>query len=117
MNLTGPALDLRPRYNVAPGQNVAAVRSGDGDGDRDGDRDCDRQLSMLRWGLIPVWSKKPNIGYSLINARSETVAFEAGVPGRLPRQAMPDSRRRFLRVGPPGKREAAVPHRPEGRRG
>ena len=70
MNLTGPALDLRPRYNVAPGQNVAAVRSGDGDGDRDGDR----QLSMLRWGLIPVWSKKPNIGYSLINARSETVA-------------------------------------------
>ena len=64
MNLTGPALNLRPRYNVAPAQNVAAVRSEDGD----------RRLSMLRWGLIPVWSKKPNIGYSLINARSETVA-------------------------------------------
>lgn len=64
MNLTGPALNLRPRYNVAPGQNVAAVRAGEGD----------RRLSMLRWGLIPVWSKKPNIGYSLINARSETVA-------------------------------------------
>ena len=64
MNLTGPALNLRPRYNVAPGQNIAAVRSEDGD----------RRLSMLRWGLIPVWSKKPNIGYSLINARSETVA-------------------------------------------
>ena len=64
MNLTGPALNLRPRYNVAPGQNVATVRSGDGG----------RRLSMLRWGLVPVWSKKPNIGYSLINARSETVA-------------------------------------------
>ena len=64
MNLTGPALNLRPRYNVAPGQNIAAVRSEEGD----------RRLSMLRWGLIPVWSKKPNIGYSLINARSETVA-------------------------------------------
>ena len=64
MNLKGPALNLRPRYNVAPAQNVAAVRSQDGD----------RGLSMLRWGLIPVWSKKPNIGYSLINARSETVA-------------------------------------------
>ena len=64
MNLTGPALNLRPRYNVAPGQNIAAVRSEEGD----------RRPSMLRWGLIPVWSKKPNIGYSLINARSETVA-------------------------------------------
>lgn len=64
MNLAGPALNLRPRYNVAPGQNVAAVRSQDGD----------RGLAMLRWGLIPVWSRKPNIGYSLINARSETVA-------------------------------------------
>ena len=64
MNLTGPALNLRPRYNVAPGQNVAAVRSGD-----DG-----RRLSMLRWGLIPGWSREPNIGYRLINARAETVA-------------------------------------------
>ena len=64
MNLSGPALNLRPRYNVAPGQDVAAVRS----------RDRGRQLSMLRWGLIPAWSKKPNIGYSLINARAETVA-------------------------------------------
>ncbi len=76
MNLTGPALNLRPRYNVAPGQNIAAVRSEDGD----------RRLSMLRWGLIPVWSKKPNIGYSLINARSETVgskpAFRAAYPRR-----------------------------------
>ena len=64
MNLTGPALNLRPRYNVVPGQNVAAVRSGD-----DG-----RRLSMLRWGLIPGWSREPNIGYRLINARAETVA-------------------------------------------
>ena len=64
LNLTGPALNLRPRYNVAPGQDVAAVRSG-----TDG-----RRLSMLRWGLIPAWSRKPNIGYALINARAETVA-------------------------------------------
>lgn len=64
MNLAGPALNLRPRYNVAPGQDVAAVRSEDGG----------RRLSMLRWGLIPAWSRKPNIGYSLINARAETVA-------------------------------------------
>ena len=29
-------------------------------------------FSMLRWGLIPAWAKEPNIGYKLINARSET---------------------------------------------
>lgn len=76
MNLTGPALNLRARYNVAPGQDVAAVRSGD-----DG-----RRLSMLRWGLIPGWSRKPNIGYGLINARAETVsgkpAFRAAYRAR-----------------------------------
>ena len=63
MNLTGPALNLRPRYNVAPGQAVAAVRAQDGE----------RRLSMLRWGLIPVWSRQPNIAYRLIG----TMAFAA----------------------------------------
>ncbi len=64
LNLTGPALNLRPRYNVAPGQDVAAVRTAE-----DG-----RRLSMLRWGLIPFWSREPNIGYRMINARAETAA-------------------------------------------
>ena len=64
MNLTGPALNLRPRYNVAPGQDVAAVRTAE-----DG-----RRLSMLRWGLIPFWSREPNIGFRMINARAETAA-------------------------------------------
>ena len=27
----------------------------------------------MRWGLIPPWAKDINIGYSLINARSETI--------------------------------------------
>src|SRR5690348_1098517 len=55
---------LVPRYNVAPTQAVAAVRL-------DGDK---RVLTLLRWGLIPSWAKDPKIGYSLINARAETVA-------------------------------------------
>ena len=62
LGLIGPAQNVRPRYNVAPGQTIAAVRSG-----KDG-----RRLSMLRWGLIPAWAKEPNIGYKLINARAET---------------------------------------------
>ena len=61
-DLGGPAANLRPRYNVAPSQNVAAVR-----------RHADgRRLSPLRWGLIPSWAREPNIGYKLINARAET---------------------------------------------
>jgi putative SOS response-associated peptidase YedK len=53
-----------PRYNVAPTQSVPAVRQGAGG----------RELVLLRWGLIPSWAKDPKIGYSLINARAETVA-------------------------------------------
>ena len=62
LGLIGPALNLRPRYNVAPAQTIAAVRASAGG----------RTLSMLRWGLIPAWAKEPNIGYKLINARAET---------------------------------------------
>ena len=29
---------------------------------------------MVRWGLIPNWAKDAKIGYSLINARADTVA-------------------------------------------
>ena len=62
--LSGTPLNLRPRYNVAPGQDVAVVRH----------RSGDRRLSMLRWGLIPSWAHDPRIAHRLINARSETVA-------------------------------------------
>ena len=64
LSLTGAAANLRSRYNVAPGQEVAAVRS-----DKDG-----RLLSMLRWGLIPSWAKEPSVGYKLINSRAETAS-------------------------------------------
>jgi putative SOS response-associated peptidase YedK len=29
---------------------------------------------LLKWGLIPSWSKAPKSSYSTINARAETVA-------------------------------------------
>jgi putative SOS response-associated peptidase YedK len=53
-----------PRYNIAPTQPIATVRAvpaGSG-----------RELALLRWGLIPSWSKDPAIGNRLINARAET---------------------------------------------
>lgn len=54
--------ELPPRYNIAPSQDVAAVREVSGG----------RELVSLHWGLVPYWAKDVNIGYKLINARSET---------------------------------------------
>lgn len=56
---------LDPRYNIAPTQDVPAVRVGS---------QGKRELTMLRWGLIPGWADDPKIGYRMINARAETVA-------------------------------------------
>ncbi len=58
--------NLPPRYNIAPTQDIAAVRS-----NPDGQL---RSLDLLRWGLIPSWAKDPAIGARLINARAESVA-------------------------------------------
>lgn len=54
----------RPRYNVAPGQEVLAILS-----DADGER-----AAMPKWGLVPFWAKDPSIGNRMINARAESVA-------------------------------------------
>jgi putative SOS response-associated peptidase YedK len=59
------SLEVEPRYNIAPTQYVAAIRDGD---------QQQRELTMLRWGLIPSWAKDPAIGNRMINARAETVA-------------------------------------------
>src|SRR5262245_51915243 len=55
-----------PRYNIAPTQDVLAVRQPE--------QGAKAELVALRWGLIPVWAKDAKIGYSTINARSDTVA-------------------------------------------
>lgn len=63
----------RPRYNIAPTQDVAAVRVLGGE----------RRLDMLRWGLIVPWSKGPKDGPLLINARADTVAEKPSFRGAL----------------------------------
>ena len=57
--------DLEPRYNIAPTQDVPAVRAGDEGG---------RVFAMLHWGLVPKWAKERAIGNRMINARAETLA-------------------------------------------
>ena len=55
----------QPRYNIAPTQEVPAVRLNEAG---------KRELVALRWGLIPSWAKDAKIAYSTINARADTVA-------------------------------------------
>jgi putative SOS response-associated peptidase YedK len=33
-----------------------------------------REIALMRWGLIPYWSKDAKIAYSTINAKAETAA-------------------------------------------
>jgi putative SOS response-associated peptidase YedK len=65
---------LGERYNIAPSQTIATVRLDDAG---------QRVLRMNKWGLIPAWSNDAKIGFSLTNARAETVAekpaFQVGV--------------------------------------
>jgi len=53
---------MRPRYNIAPGQQVPVILNTDKE-----------KIQMLRWGLIPHWAKDDKIGYKMINARAETL--------------------------------------------
>lgn len=55
---------LSPRYNIAPSQNIAVVRM----------TEHGRELrDNVYWGLIPHWAKERSTGFSMINARAETV--------------------------------------------
>lgn len=59
------APELKPRFNIAPTQSIAAVRMAGEES---------REVALLRWGLVPFWAKDPSIGNRMINARAETVA-------------------------------------------
>jgi putative SOS response-associated peptidase YedK len=60
--------EITPRYNIAPTQPVPVVRL----------REGERELSQVRWGLVPFWAKDVSIGNKMINARAESVATKPG---------------------------------------
>ncbi|MCH8487104.1 MAG: SOS response-associated peptidase [Candidatus Cyclonatronum sp.] len=51
-------------YNVAPGTLNPVVLTG---------RAQTRGITLMKWGLIPPFADTPNIGYKMMNARSETI--------------------------------------------
>jgi putative SOS response-associated peptidase YedK len=75
--------DWIPRYNIAPTQPVPVIRQHQ--------KEPVRQLSLMKWGLIPHWAKTPSIATSTINAKSETAATKPAFrdPLRLRRCLIP----------------------------
>ena len=58
--------DWAPRYNIAPTQPIPVIRQNP--------KEPRRELSLMKWGLIPSWSKDSSGAAMMINARSETAA-------------------------------------------
>lgn len=70
-DLTSPALNLQPRYNVAPTQTAPIVRP----------TNNGRELIMARWWLVPSWSKGPDSKFAMFNARSDRVTKSGAYRG------------------------------------
>jgi putative SOS response-associated peptidase YedK len=65
LDLSGPARNLRPRYNIAPTATIDVARLGEGG----------RELVPMRWGLVPAWWSKSFAKLpSAFNARAESIA-------------------------------------------
>jgi putative SOS response-associated peptidase YedK len=57
--------DLPISYNIAPSQEVLAIRYNP--------ETKQRSLDHLRWGLVPYWANDEKIAFKTINARAETI--------------------------------------------
>lgn len=60
----GEQVEIRRRFNIAPGDDVLAVTTS---------RDGAPRGELLRWGLVPHWAETPEPPLKMINARAETL--------------------------------------------
>jgi putative SOS response-associated peptidase YedK len=65
----GESVEIRERFNVAPGDDILAVTT---------TKEGEPRGELLRWGLVPHWAKDEKTGYKMINARIETIAQRPG---------------------------------------
>jgi putative SOS response-associated peptidase YedK len=70
------SVEIRRRYNVAPGDEVLAVTTS---------RDGEARGELLKWGLVPSWAKTPETGLKMINARVETASQRPAFRGPFER--------------------------------
>jgi len=62
---------LLRNFNVAPTTAIPILRFSNGV----------IRLDVVRWGLLPIWSKDPSKGAQMINARSETLTEKPSFRG------------------------------------
>ena len=58
-------IDFPPSYNIAPQSFQPVIRL---DSETGG-----RELTVMRWGLVPHWAKDAKMAFNTINAKAETV--------------------------------------------
>jgi len=63
-DLLNEIAEIDTNYNVAPGQEIPIIIN----------ENKQNILKPCKWGFIPFWAKDENIGYKLINTRSETIS-------------------------------------------
>lgn len=100
--------DWNPRYNIATTQPVPVIRKHP--------KEPVLQLSYMKWGLLPYWSKDPSIAASTINAKIGNCRHETCVSRSSEVPKVPYSRRWLLRVEENWIGEAALLLRSERRR-
>lgn len=61
--------DFEPRYNIAPMAPIAVVRAKFDELGRD--------LTALKWGLVPFWADDPKYGNRCMNARADGIDKKA----------------------------------------
>lgn len=61
-DLDDHSLDLKPNYNVSPGQIMPIIAQNEA-----------RKIIPMLWGLVPAWAKDPSIGAHMINARADSL--------------------------------------------
>jgi putative SOS response-associated peptidase YedK len=66
-------LKIRKRYNIAPGQDAGVIVS---------DNNA-RRLKMMRWGLVPFFTKEAPSSGRMINARAETLSQKSSFRNSL----------------------------------
>jgi putative SOS response-associated peptidase YedK len=73
--VTGPLPNAPPSWNVAPTQDAPVIRRHPDSGER--------RLDLLRWGLVPHFTKDLKAARRPINARAETLATSGMFRGAL----------------------------------
>ena len=99
---------LVPRPVVAPAQPIVIVR-------RDAS-ERGREITLVRWGLVPSWAKEIRPGKPLINARAETISEKPSFRSAFRRRRclIPADGFYEWQGDIPGRKQPFLIHRPDG---